>query len=194
MVEPSDETLRAAFAALSRGEVSALSEVWGLSAPLHSYAYSLAESREDADDILGDVLVRLARQGKRLRRVRSPKAYLFTAVRNAARSLGRRKGPRRSSEPTDAAASEDLAGDAAVRSAVMALSPKQREVVVLHIWGGLTFRELGETLRIPQNTAASRYRYALEKLREILGDEPHGQREAGEETESRPPEHARHHT
>ena len=51
-----------------------------------------------------------------------------------------------------------------LRSAVDSLSEKLREVVVMKIWGGLTFAEISTTLAISQNTAASRYRYALEQL------------------------------
>ena len=36
---------------------------------------------------------------------------------------------------------------------------------MLKIWSGLTFQEIAGTLGIPANTAASRYRYALERLR-----------------------------
>jgi RNA polymerase sigma-70 factor (ECF subfamily) len=61
--------------------------------------------------------------------------------------------------------------DAAVREAVMGLPVEQREVVVLHVWGGLTFEEVGRTVGVPTNTAASRYRYALEKLRTAMSDE-----------------------
>jgi RNA polymerase sigma-70 factor (ECF subfamily) len=46
-----------------------------------------------------------------------------------------------------------------------ALPAEQRAVVHLKIWEGLTFREIGAALDIPTHTAASRYRYALDKLR-----------------------------
>jgi RNA polymerase sigma-70 factor (ECF subfamily) len=42
-----------------------------------------------------------------------------------------------------------------------------REVVILKVWGELTFAEIAEALDIPANTAASRYRYGLEELRKI---------------------------
>lgn len=51
-----------------------------------------------------------------------------------------------------------------LRDAVQNLSPKLREVVVMKTWGGLTFAQISETLAISPNTAASRYRYALEQL------------------------------
>lgn len=38
----------------------------------------------------------------------------------------------------------------------------------MHLWAALTFRQIGDALEIPLNTAASRFRYGLTKLREIL--------------------------
>jgi RNA polymerase sigma-70 factor (ECF subfamily) len=48
------------------------------------------------------------------------------------------------------------------------LPPAQSEVVVLKIWEGMTFAEIGEVLGESPNTAASRYRYALQKLTHFL--------------------------
>jgi RNA polymerase sigma-70 factor, ECF subfamily len=48
------------------------------------------------------------------------------------------------------------------------LPPEQRAVVHLKLWEKLTFDQIAETLGIPANTAASRYRYAIDKLRERL--------------------------
>ena len=53
----------------------------------------------------------------------------------------------------------------ALQVAVASLPEIYREVITLKIWGELTFAQIGETLGIPLNTAASRYRYALESLR-----------------------------
>jgi RNA polymerase sigma-70 factor (ECF subfamily) len=46
------------------------------------------------------------------------------------------------------------------------LPDDQRQVVVLHVWGELTFLQTAEVLGISSNTAASPYRYALTRLRE----------------------------
>ena len=48
------------------------------------------------------------------------------------------------------------------------LPAKLKEVLTLKIWGGLTFAEIGKLLSISHNTAASRYRYALEQLQKKL--------------------------
>lgn len=56
----------------------------------------------------------------------------------------------------------------ALEDALKKLPPEQREVVVMKIWGELKFEEIAKELNISQNTAASRYRYALEALRKHL--------------------------
>ena len=55
-----------------------------------------------------------------------------------------------------------------LRIAVSDLGEKLREVVTLKIWGGLTFAQIAESMAISPNTAASRYRYALEQLERKL--------------------------
>ena len=54
------------------------------------------------------------------------------------------------------------------------LPDQQKEVVIMKIWGGLTFQGIAEALDIPSNTAASRYRYALGTLRGSLQQEQVG--------------------
>ena len=57
-------------------------------------------------------------------------------------------------------------------SAIQELSSKHQEVVMLKVWGELTFDEIGKTLGIPLHTAASRYRHALGNLKTILTKQP----------------------
>lgn len=58
-----------------------------------------------------------------------------------------------------------------IAAALEELEPRQREVVVLRIWGQLTFAEIADVTGDSLNTVASRYRYALKHLRRRL--EPH---------------------
>lgn len=63
---------------------------------------------------------------------------------------------------------------AKVRRAVTALSDLPREVVVLHLYQGLSYQEIAEVLEIPLGTVKSRMHVALEGLRKVLvhdGDE-----------------------
>jgi RNA polymerase sigma-70 factor (ECF subfamily) len=56
----------------------------------------------------------------------------------------------------------------ALVAALDLLPNEQREVLVMKIWNELTFAEIASALEISQNTAASRYRYALAALKKNL--------------------------
>jgi RNA polymerase sigma-70 factor (ECF subfamily) len=56
----------------------------------------------------------------------------------------------------------------ALETALASLPVEQREVVVLKVYEGLSFKEIAELTDISINTIASRYRYAIEKLRGVL--------------------------
>lgn len=106
-----------------------------------------------------------------LSRAADRKAYLFACVRNAALNEGKlraRTAPLDCEsawfEPPD----RDYVGEQNLRRALCNLPHDQREVIVLHIWGELTFSQISDLLGVSPNTVASRYRYALGKLRDAM--------------------------
>jgi RNA polymerase sigma-70 factor (ECF subfamily) len=62
---------------------------------------------------------------------------------------------------------EDRERNQLIQDAMSQLPEMYRQVLTLKVWGGLTFAEIAETLGIPANTAASRYRYGLVELRKL---------------------------
>jgi RNA polymerase sigma-70 factor, ECF subfamily len=154
---------------LQEGEAQSLYDQHGPALLL--YARSLLGCKAAAEDALQQVFMKLLEQNSI---PEEPRPYLFRAVHNAA--LNMLRGERRETdladiEPWFEAASQDHETSAALQAAIMQIPTEQREVLVLHIWGGLSFEETGKVLSIPPNTAASRYRYALQKLRSILQPE-----------------------
>jgi RNA polymerase sigma-70 factor, ECF subfamily len=152
---------------LNRAEVEDLYEKHG--SALAAYLCCCGLDFASAEDMVQQVFVKLLN-----RRTPAPDslvAYVYRSVRNASLNLRRH----RSSEVgldgneewlVEAGGNREkaLELDAALRS----LPCEQRETVFLKVWGGLTLQEIATTLDISINTAASRYRYALEKLREKL--------------------------
>lgn len=144
---------------------------------LFATARTMLASTADAEDVVHDLFVELARMRQRLAAVADLDAYLFTMLRHAAlRRLRRRSLAERT---LDRLGRDRLAGDGfstpapehtdeALAAAVAALPQEQRELIALKIDGGLTFAEIAAVLGISPNTAASRYGYALEKLRATL--------------------------
>ena len=107
----------------------------------------------------------------------SAKAYLRVIVRNEAYRLLERRRPTESIEYAGANLLEPVEGSVEnaeergqLEAALRQLPADQREVVHLKVWEQMTFIEIAALLKIPQNTAASRYRYAITRLREILPD------------------------
>ncbi|HEX4588450.1 MAG TPA: sigma-70 family RNA polymerase sigma factor [Gemmataceae bacterium] len=146
-------------------------------AALVLFASQWAANVGDAEDVVQDAFVRF---WKARDRVADPKPYLFACVRRAAldrlRSDRRRtKREERVARPETAdglfqSAPEQAERQAMIEAALTRLPDEQRAVLVLKIWGGLTFPQIAAALDVPANTAASRYRYALARLRELLAE------------------------
>jgi len=133
-------------------------------------------SPAEAQDALSEVFLAVARRD--LRRLRSPRAYLLAAARHQAILMMRRRRREIPTDPADprffdpAALDPDQALLARqVESALRELPPEQREVIVLKVYEELTFAEIARLTRTRPNTVASRYRYAVEKLRSRLKEE-----------------------
>lgn len=163
--------------ALARDDAIALDWIWDAYAGrLLAFATALLCSHHDAEETLQNVFVKIAQNRARLAAARSLKAYLFTMVRNEACTLARQRGRREipvdpaefsliPAAPADPPAPEEA--EAAARH-LAALPEKQREVIVLKIFQDMTFDEIAISIGISLNTAASRYRYGLDKLRQRL--------------------------
>ncbi|MGF1578598.1 MAG: RNA polymerase sigma factor [Gemmataceae bacterium] len=144
-------------------------------AALVLYVRQWTETFADAEDVVQDAFVKMIR--KRVRPDDSS-AYLFAAARNAAidhhRNTARRRLRQQSAaelRPWFETVSTDNVDRESIETALLTLPKSQREVVVLKIWGELTFATIAEVLNVSPNTAASRYRYAIKALRKMLQGE-----------------------
>lgn len=133
-------------------------------------------SPADAEDAVQDGFLRFWRSRDT---ADDPAAYLFACVRSAALDFVR-GGRRRVRREQDAAPVSEALFECpvereerreAIEAAMRNLPESQREVLVLKVWGKLSFPQIGAALSIPPDTAASRYRYGLAKLREQLAEE-----------------------
>jgi RNA polymerase sigma-70 factor (ECF subfamily) len=142
---------------------------------LYRYLIFKLASAEDAEDVLQEAFCRFARYDLRWKLVRNPQAFVFKIARNEAnrflrRKLGRREGERMIATGGIGAftaafmAPDEPSADLLLQRA-QELPVEQKEVVYLKIFDGLTFQEIASVCGVSANTAASRYRYGIEKLR-----------------------------
>ena len=145
---------------------------------LLALAAALLKDVNAAEDVLHDVFCRFIESREKLKLAGSLKSYLGTCVVNLARDRlrARKLQPCELDKSTVTAAQMNgpehyaIFGEEA-RSLNYALTYEQREVIMLHLRGGMKFRQIAGLQGISINTVKSRYRYGLEKLRATLSDE-----------------------
>ena len=141
-----------------------------VSAKLLLYGRGLGLGHAEAEDVLQETFVALLKLGHE---PRQPEFYVLRAYRNKALSWKRTVMRRfRREEKAEAWFEKDEipdgAGEALAKRELEKLPPAQREAIILKIWQGCTFEEIGRLLSISPNTAAARYRYGLQKLKKRM--------------------------
>lgn len=164
--------------ALRRGDADALCEVYThYKNELYSLAMVLCRDQAMAEDALQDVFVMLAQKGNVIKIRTSLKAYLAMCVVNRIRTWQRSKqmtglppdvGQIADRTPLPEAQLQQHETAVLIQQALGQLPSDQREVIVIHLHSGLTFRDIALESGLSINTIQSRYRYGLEKLRSIL--------------------------
>jgi RNA polymerase sigma-70 factor (ECF subfamily) len=147
---------------------------------LVALAVVLLRDSAAAEDVVHDVFVSFLRMGK-FRLTGSLRGYLATCVANAARNAlrnnARHAQPLEDEEAVESEVpwpdEEAIFGEERqlLVRAISELPYEQREVVLLHIQGGLTFNDIAQSQEVSINTVMARYRYGLEKLRSKLNGE-----------------------
>ncbi len=160
-------------ARLARGEEAAFAELYDACADrLHHYLAVRLGCREAASDVLQNAFLKAVKNRRQFRGVDNPIAYLFQIARNeAARAIRKRYPSSLSVEDVFTTNGDATAEQEDIELAAMALQKldsDEREIVELKIYSGLTFREIADVTRLPQGTAATKYRRALESLRSWL--------------------------
>ncbi len=140
------------------------------------YGRALGLGHGEAEDVLQETFIALMRMPERPERAEH---YCVRSYRNRAlnyrRSLWRRLTREwESLRWFERSPGETLAERAAMQH-LAELPVEQREVIVLKIWHGCTFEEIGGLLEVSANTAAGRYRYGLQKLKTKLEGVEHEQ-------------------
>jgi len=145
---------------------------------LFAFTLNLTRSEADTHDLLQELFIKLHQRPSLLSSVENEQAFLFKTIYRMSIDLSRRKQARDKYQRMAGGEKPDLFApgqdpDAetfskALAAAMEELPPEQRAVVHLKLWSDCTFEQVAEILEISPNTAASRYRYGTDKLRQIL--------------------------
>jgi RNA polymerase sigma-70 factor (ECF subfamily) len=167
---------------LKRGNSDALRHIYDkYKRDLLALAITLSNDRAAAEDVVHDVFISFAQYAEKLHLRSSLKNYLLSCIANRVRNLHREK----SQQVVSLDAAETISSDSdgpeqmaiaseelqQVGRAMFQLSYEQREVIILHLQGGMRFRAIARSQGVSINTIQSRYRYGLHKLRSLLNGE-----------------------
>jgi RNA polymerase sigma-70 factor (ECF subfamily) len=164
-----------------RGSSDALERIYQkYKADLLVLAMALLNDKSVAEDILHDVFLSFVQSLEKFRLTGTLRGYLMTCVANRARNTNRAKyhhsvGLEAAesfgsdlNDPTSSMISNEQLQH--LSSAMAQLPYEQRETIMLHHQAAMTFKAIAKSRGISANTAKSRYRYGLDKLRLILDE------------------------
>ncbi len=166
-----------------RGSREALARIYHkYKADLLLLAMALLNDRAACEDVVHDVFVSFVQGLDDFRLTGSLKGFLLTCVANHARNWNKAQR-RRSRTGSEAETSPPIHADGPLESvacneqverlssALAELPFEQREAVMMHLQASMTFGAIGRARQISANTAKSRYRYGIDKLRSLLNGE-----------------------
>jgi len=168
----SDEDLMAAVASGDETALTALIDRYA--ANVHAYLLRHCGNREDADDLLQETWVRIARSARSFDTARRFRSWIYGIATNLARDLFRRRLTREralrdlAAQPP-AAPSADSVDRSELRERVAELPENMRAVLLLRYYEGMSEAEMAEVLDIPRGTIKSRLHAALRELRSGYG-------------------------
>ena len=146
---------------------------------IYAFLLNFTRHEQDARDVMQEVFCKVAAKPSLLDGARDERALLLRLAHNLTVDLARRREARErkhgafGQEENDAVCPAADSADEEELQRMLAeafeeLPPEQRAVAHLKLYQDATFERIGEALRISANTAASRYRYAIDKLRARL--------------------------
>lgn len=139
------------------------------------YAHHLTRNREQAEDLVQDVVLHILSRDACLSDVENPRAYMARTLRNLFLDQTRKRGRAPSMLPIEDHEPADLTADAFAElacvetlAAIGRLPAEYRTVMRLRVNAGLSYSDMADRLNLPIGTVMSRISRARSKLRELI--------------------------
>lgn len=160
---------------IAKGDRESLHTLYdGCRQAVYLYAFSILRDAGPAEDIVQEVFLKIWANAQGYHSGTCPMAWIFTITRNEAVTCLRKK-----KRETASSLDEEDFGSApppddrvlqklSVEEALSSLCADDRQIIVAHILGGLTFGAIGHLIGMPLPTVAFRYSKAVKRLRQLL--------------------------
>ncbi len=162
------------ISAIAKGDKEALTRVYhATSSAVYGFALSILCSHHEAEDVMQDCYLRIYDKAADYVPQGKPMAWILTIVKNMAfmklRARSKDGGPIEDNDSiyNPGSSTEDRI---VLKAALLKLSEQERQIITLHALGGMKHKEIAQMLNLPQPTVITKYRRALNKLKEIIGE------------------------
>ena len=136
---------------------------------LYRLAYYYLGNAEDAEDVVGETVLRAYEKFATLRNKEAFKSWIFKILVNQCMAFLRKKAMVKTAELVEEPGFEPRPEDAVVTEELLShLSLEERQIVALSVFGGYKGEEIAKLLHMKHSTVRSKYRRALKKLEQYL--------------------------
>ena len=136
---------------------------------MYRLAYYYLGNAQDAEDVVGETVLKAYEKFASLREKEAFKSWIFTILVNQCRTFLRKKAVRDTSELVEEPSFDPSLEDSIVVKDLLAvLSEEERQIVILSVFGGYKGEEIAKVLHIKHGTVRTKYRRALKKMERHL--------------------------
>lgn len=166
---------------IQQGDKQGLKEIYGeYGKMIYQCVFQILHSPQDAEDVTSDFFMKLWKIADTYCFGGKHKRWLVTIARNMALDLIKKRSHEQLTinddedfrdEPADSVSTEEtVTGKMAVAEALDRLDESEREIVNMKIFADMTFKDIAAVLEKPIGTVTWKYRNAIAKLREFIGE------------------------
>lgn len=147
---------------------------------IYGFSLSIVKNTYDAEDVLQETFLTIYRNAPGYLPKGKPMAWIFTIARNLSLMKLRERQKTCMLEENQVEHStaftqiETVEQRLVLQTALCALQEEERQILMLHVLGGLKNREIAAVLEIPMNTVLSKYHRVVKKMRKALEEEGFG--------------------
>lgn len=164
---------------IQQGDKQGLKEIYTeYGKMIYQSVFQILRNKQDAEDVTSDFFMKLWKIADTYCFGGRHKRWLVTIARNMALDALKKKNRESlvldsedAPERSDGSTAEDtVIGNVAVAQALEKLDESEREIVNLRIFADMTFKDIAAVLKKPLGTVTWKYRSAILKLRENMGE------------------------
>lgn len=160
-----------AVKSIAEGRSDSLAELYAtLKKPVFVFALSILQDYQEAEDVMQETFLRVAAKSSDYRPGTNARAWIFSIARNLSLDILKRKKPVALTEDVaDSGNFEEKAASAIdFLRMLRVLNENERQIVVMHFYGGLRKAEIAKLLGVPSANVRVTYGRALKKLKNSL--------------------------